>query len=363
MVLTILATVVVLGVLIFVHELGHFMAAKAVDIEVPRFSIGLGPKMVGFRRGETEYVISWLPLGGYVKMAGMADEEATGKLEGGVAEARAPSERDFEAKPLWARSIVILAGVTMNWVFAFLAFSVLALRMGVQEPIIVDIVPDTPAAEIGLELGDKFLSIDGVTVRNPGQVSMVTEGQAGEEIDVVVEREGERIVFRATPAPVRLYSEFQKDTITVGRLGVSIGGDEAYRTVGAAGAVRQGWNDTVYWTEAILRILKRLVTGRTSVRELGGPIMIGQISGEAARTGFWSLLSFMAIISINLAVLNLLPIPVLDGGHMVFIVVEALRGKAVSIEQRVRWSTAGMVVVMGIMIWAIGNDLLRVFGL
>jgi regulator of sigma E protease len=258
---------------------------------------------------------------------------------------------------------VILAGVTMNWVFAFLAFSVLALRMGVQEPIIVDIVPDTPADEIGLELGDKFLSIDGVTVRNPGQVSMVTEGQAGEEIDVVVEREGERIVFRATPAPVRLYSEFQKDTITVGRLGVSIGGDEAYRTVGAAGAVRQGWNDTVYWTEAILRFLKRLVTGRTSVRELGGPIMIGQISGEAARTGFWSLLSFMAIISINLAVLNLLPIPVLDGGHMVFIVVEALRGKAVSIEQRVRWSTAGMVVVMGIMIWAIGNDLLRVFGL
>ncbi len=361
MLLTILATIVVLGVLILVHELGHFVAAKAVDIEVPRFSIGIGPKAFGFRRGETEYVVSWLPLGGYVKMAGMADEEATAKLEGGMQPERVPSSRDFEAKPLWARTMVILAGVTMNWLFAIVAFSVLALQQGVVEPRVQEILEGSPAETIGLREGDLFLTVAGMKVRSPAQVTMAVEGHANEEIPLAVERNGEVLFLRAIPEPVTNFSELANDSVTIGRLGVMLGGEESLRAVALPAAIKHGWDETVYWTVSVVSFLRRLFLGESSVKELGGPIMIGQISGEAARAGFWSLLSFMAVISINLAVLNLLPIPVLDGGHMVFLAIEGLRGRALSVEQRIRWTTVGMVVVVGLMVYAIGNDLFRIF--
>ncbi len=355
--------VVVLGVLIFVHELGHFLAAKSVDIEVPRFSIGLGPKLFGFRRGETEYVISWLPLGGYVKMAGMADEAVSAPLEGGMTTDRTPSSRDFEAKPLWARTFVILAGVTMNWLFAVVAFTALTLQQGVVEPRVAEVVSESPAEESGLLAGDLMVAIDGRRVRDPTQVTMAIEQRPGEEITVTVEREGVRLELRATPEPVKRYSELAKDTVTIGRIGVMLGGPGSRREVGVVRAAGEGLSQTGYWTVTVTRFVKDLVTGRASLREVGGPVMIGQLSGRAARAGIWSLLFFTAIISVNLAVLNLLPIPVLDGGHLVFLAVEAVRGRALSMEQRIRWTTAGMVLVVGLMVWAIGNDLLRLFGI
>jgi regulator of sigma E protease len=358
---TIGVTILVLGVLIFVHELGHFVAAKAVDIEVPRFSIGLGPKMFGFRRGETEYVISWLPLGGYVKMAGMADEEVTSKLEGGE-EPREPSSRDFEAKPVWARMIVILAGVTMNWLFAIGAFTALAIEAGVLEPRVVEVNEGSPAEAAGLRPGDLILRVDGTEVSEPTHVTLLIQRKPDEALGIEVERDGQVVNLEATPEAVEVYNEVARTTQTVGRVGITIGGDEP-RAVSPVEALSEGWTQTVYWTGTVLRFLKDLVTGRSSVRELGGPIMIGQISGDAARAGIWVLLGFMAVISINLAVLNLLPIPVLDGGHMVFLGIEAVRGRALSIQQRLRLTTAGMVVVMGLMIWAIGNDLMRLFRL
>ncbi len=358
MALTIAVTILVLGVLIFVHELGHFLAAKSVDIAVPRFSIGLGPKMVGFRRGETEYVISWLPLGGYVKMAGMADEEVTSKLEGGEA-AGGPSSRDFEAKPLWARTLVISAGVLMNWLFAILAFSALALGEGVVEPRVSAVTEDSPAEAAGLQVGDLILAVDGTRVRQPSHVSILIERKPGEEVALDVEREGGTLALRAVPDSVEVYSEVTRETVTIGRIGIGIGGEESLRQVGVGGALVEGWNQTAYWTGTVVRFLRDLVTGRSSAREVGGPIMIGQISGQAARAGIWALLGFMAIISINLAVLNLLPIPVLDGGHLLFLGIEAVRGRALSVEQRIRFTTVGMVVVVGLMLWAVGNDLLR----
>ena len=155
MILTIAVTMLVLGVLIFVHELGHFMAAKSVDIEVSRFSIGLGPKMFGVQRGETEYVFSWMPLGGYVKMAGMADEEVTAKLEGGVEPLPSSnSDRDFDAKPIWARVWVLSAGVMMNWLFAAIAFIAIAIGQGVNEPRITSVAEGSPAERAGLRADD-----------------------------------------------------------------------------------------------------------------------------------------------------------------------------------------------------------------
>ncbi|MFQ5679455.1 MAG: RIP metalloprotease RseP [Gemmatimonadota bacterium] len=358
--LTILATILVLGVLILVHELGHFWAAKAVDIEVPRFSIGLGPKLLGIRRGETEYVISWFPLGGYVKMAGMADEEAMGRLEGGVETEREPSPRDFEAKPLWARVVVICAGVAMNLLFAFAAFTLLAAVEGVTEPVVSEVREGTPAETAGLQVGDRLHSIGGKRVRDTFQVPLLIQERAGEEIPVVVERGEIRLTLKATPAPVTRYREAENDSVQVGILGIGVG---RHRSVGLLEAVGAGARKTANWSYMVVDFLGQLVTGRSSARDLGGPIMIGQISGAAARAGLWSLLGFMAIISVNLAILNLLPIPILDGGHLIFLLVEGVRGRALSVEQRLRLSQVGLVVVAGIMVWAIGNDILRLLGI
>ena len=367
MIITILVTVIVLGVLIFVHELGHFAAAKSVGIEVPRFSIGLGPKMAGFRRGETEYVLSWIPLGGYVKMAGMADEEITGGLEGGADERRTTearraagaSPRDFDAKPFWARVMVISAGVIMNWLFAVVAFAAIAMGRGVFEPRIADVAPGSPAAEAGLRADDLITRVDGVRVHDPTQVTMRIERRVGEPVDIIVERGSETLAFVATPDSVEQFSDLTGGSRTVGRIGIRIGADGG--RAGPLRALGEGWSSATYWGGAVLQFLGDLITGRSSAREIGGPIMIGEISGRAARAGFWELLGFMAVISINLAIFNLLPIPVLDGGHLLFLGIEGLRGgRPLSVQQRMRFTTVGMVFVFALMLWAVGNDVLRV---
>ncbi len=364
MILTILVTILVLGVLIFVHELGHFAAAKSVGVDVPRFSIGLGPKMIGFRRGETEYVLSWVPLGGYVKMAGMADEEVTGTLEGGTRPETAarsgarPAPGDFDGKPFWARVLVISAGVIMNWLFAVVAFAAIAMGRGVFEPRILEVAPGSPAAEAGLRSGDLIRRVDGAAVNDPAQVTMRIERHAGETVEILVERGGERLTFVATPEPFEQYSDLTGESRTVGRVGISLGAEGG--RAGPIAALGQGWSNAVYWGGAVVQFLGDLVTGRSSAREVGGPILIGEISGRAARAGFWELLSFMAIISINLAIFNLLPIPVLDGGHLLFLGIEGVRGRALSVQARVRFTTVGMVFVLALMVWAVGNDVLRV---
>lgn len=364
MIVTILVTVIVLGVLIFVHELGHFAAAKSVGIDVPRFSIGLGPKMVGFRRGGTEYVLSWVPLGGYVRMAGMADEEATSTLEGGgtpeetARSGAGPGPGDFDGKPLWARVFTISAGVIMNWLFAVVAFAAIAMGRGVFEPRIAEVAPGSPAAEAGLRSDDLILRVDGAAVHDPAQVTMRIERRVGEPVDIVVERGGEQLTFVATPEAAEQYSDLTGESRTVGRVGITIGADGS--RAGPVEALGRGWSNATYWGGAVLQFLGDLVTGRSSAREVGGPILIGEISGRAARAGFWELLSFMAIISINLAIFNLLPIPVLDGGHLLFLGIEAIRGRALSVQARVRFTTVGMVFVLALMVWAVGNDVLRV---
>ncbi|MFQ5689864.1 MAG: RIP metalloprotease RseP [Gemmatimonadota bacterium] len=363
MILTLLATVLVLGVLILVHELGHFWAAKAVGIEVPRFSIGIGPKIVGFRRGETEYVLSWLPIGGYVKMAGQTEEEAMEVLEGGGMPEREPSPRDFDAKPLWARTLVISAGILMNLVFAFVAFSLLAREQVVVEPLIGDVAEGSPAMVAGLQPGDRILALDGDRVRGWRDVVSFVQTRAGKEIVLAVDRGGRRVTLRATPESAAEFSEVVRDSVRFGRLGITLDPKASERRAGPGEALVAGWAETGRWTGTILGFLRDLVTGRSSARELGGPIMIGQISGQAVRAGFWALLNFMAVISVNLAILNLLPIPVLDGGHLAFLGVEAVRGRALSARQRIRLTQVGLVVVVGLMLWAIGNDILRLLGI
>ena len=450
--MSIVALIVVLGVLIFVHELGHFAAAKAVGIEVQRFSIGLGPKLVGFRRGETEYVLSAIPLGGYVKMGGM-DDEVMERIEGEAVEPRQPSDRDFDRKPIWARTLVISAGVIMNMIFAFVVYTFIAAQWGVPDYASTRIGAVTaeslPAGAEGLatiESGSRVLRIDGEATDDWGDVVgglygaepgsrtlelaeptrtltiQVPEDEAarralagalqpwiesgvgsvvpGSPADAAGLEGGDRIV-RVGDAPVESWWDFQREiesrpgqrveltlsrdgrelvrvvnvaaeeerrgetTVVVGRVGVyQPNAEMAYASASLGEAVGYGWNQTVGVTVYILDFLRQLVTGGISPRSVGSIITIGQASSQAAQEGMQVFLGFMALFSVNLAVLNLLPIPVLDGGHLLFLGIEAIRGgRALSIEQRLRWSNVGFILLVGIMLWALSNDVLRLVGL
>lgn len=451
--MTLLATIIVLGVLIFVHELGHFMAAKAVGVEVQRFSIGLGPRVWGFKPGETEYVISAIPLGGYVKMGGM-DDEIMEKIEGGApTEPRVPGPRDFDGKPIWARTLVISAGVIMNMVFAFAVYTLVAGVWGVQDstttrvgdiraeilpagtetlarlpvgstvtrvgerqvdtwsdiplglmdapegplvlvhedppgqleitvpsderdrrllaaslqqwydPVVGELAPGAPAERAGIEVGDRFVSINGTPVEVWWEFQAVVHANPGGTAEVELVRGG-----RALTRVVELDSQEQSDPVTgerltVGQMGVwPVQDDNTYLRVSAGEAITIGFNSTVNVTSAILGFLRDLVTGNVSPRSVGSIVTIGEYSGQAAAEGLDFFLSFMALFSINLAILNLLPIPVLDGGHLLFLAIEAVRGRALSVEQRMRWSQVGFIVLLGIMVWALSNDFMRLFG-
>ncbi|HSK19385.1 MAG TPA: RIP metalloprotease RseP [Longimicrobiales bacterium] len=464
--LTIIAFIFVLGVLIFVHELGHFMTAKAADIEVPRFSIGFGPRILGFKRGETEYVISLLPLGGYVKMAGMEEME---QIEGGPATVNdtvgAESEaeldemthrphrpRDFESKSLPWRTLVISAGVIMNLLFAFVVFSFSAgiwgvpadpgtsiggvveerltadaaaltqiqpgavvaaindqpvtswREMGLElttaragetritfenhppvtfnlpsddeekgnvinafepalpaDPVLEQVIAGGPADQAGLEEGDRVVQAGGRDVATWQEFIDVIERSPGSPVPLVIDRDGEQMQLTITPEDRVLDSGLR-----VGRIEVSVPDMSVHMPrvrQGPLRAVAHGARQTWDVTALTLDFLGGMVTGRHSARNIGGPIMIGEMSGRFARAGAEAFLGFMAILSVNLAVLNLLPIPVLDGGHLVFLGAEAIRGRPLSIETRMRATQVGFVFIILLMTWAVGNDVLRVFGL
>lgn len=451
--MTVLATIIVLGVLIFVHELGHFLAAKSVGVEVQRFSIGLGPRVFGFRRGETEYVLSAIPLGGYVKMGGMEDEVME-RLEGAGPAERVHSPRDFDGKPLWARAFVISAGVIMNILFAFLIYSSVIGIWGVQElrstrvglvrasalpagtealaqlpagasvvrigtrevdswndvtealreapagpvdvvirdpamsvqvdlpadaeargamlgairvwlePVVGIVNPGTPAERGGLESGDRILSVGGVPVASWDEFVERIQSQPGRRVELLLEREGGRLTRAVTPEAEPEVDPISGQQRTVGKIGIYPAvGEVAYQKVPLLDAVRFGARETIGTMGVIFGFLGDLFTGGISPRSVGSIVTIGEASGQAAAAGAEMFLQFIALFSVNLAVLNLLPIPVLDGGHLLFLAIEAVRRRPLTVQQRLRWSNVGFLIVMGIMLWALSNDFLRLFGL
>ena len=452
--MTILATVIVLGVLIFVHELGHFGAAKAVGVEVQRFSIGLGPKVFGFKYGETEYVVSLIPLGGYVKMGGM-DDEVMDRLEGGSEDpVRVAGERDFDSKPIWARTFVISAGVIMNMLFAFGVYTFVIAKWGLPElsttrvgivmaetlppgtealaavtpgsrfvrvgeravedwgdvragfltstagPIRIEVAepantfeiripaveserrelfgsvaswveagvgavnPGSPADKAGLEAGDRILSVSGVQVRTwwdfVDQIAM----RPGERVEITIMRD-DREVIRAVTLDAEEEAGADGTSLSVGKIGIYAPmGDLRYSKATLQESVVYGYRETVAIAGLIVGFLGDLVTGGVSPRSVGSIVTIGEASGQAAAAGLDSFLRFMAMFSINLAILNLLPIPVLDGGHLVFLGIEAIRGgRGLTLEQKLKWSNVGFLIVVAIMLWALSNDFMRLLGL
>jgi regulator of sigma E protease len=449
----ILALLVVLGVLVFVHELGHFVAAKFFGIWVHRFALGIGKPVPGlkFQRGETEYAICWLPLGGYVKMASREEDSASAALEGGAASAHVPSDRVFEAKPVWQRMIVILAGVTMNVLFAWLAFSALFFRNGITvypitmvgavstaslppgaealgqlsagdrivrvagtevtsweqvqdliistpvdsiaidvegrpslmlrvhrdalearvraaqaltpfiAPVIGQVIPGGPGAKAGVQTGDTLLALGGHPIRQWSEAVQLIEASPDQDLTISIGRAGGRQELVA-----RTLSEIATDSAgekRVGKLRLGPLIPESHQPLSLGKALAEGGRQTLSASTTVVRVVRGMFSGRVSTREVGGPIAIGIAAGQAASLGLAAFLAFMATISVNLAVLNLLPIPVLDGGQFLFLLGEAILRRPLSIRLRERLTVVGLILIGLLTILAFSNDFRRLLGL
>lgn len=342
MLTTLLSFVFVLGLLIFVHELGHFITAKIVGIRVERFSLGWGPRLISKKIGETDYCISSLPLGGYVKMAGMIDESLDGTIRG--------EPWEFQSKPVWQRAIVISAGSFMNLLTAVVIYSVIIYSVGIGEPVgttVGELLPGKPAESIGLQPGDVITVVNHQPVETWEQLTNIIHNRAGVEIDIEWVRDGKTFTSKVTP-------ELQVER-NIGLIG--IGPKIKYREAGLFEAFAQGTKVSFTFIKHIGSAIKTLITGQESLKSLGGPIIIAAIAGESAKLGLQKLFEFIAFISINLALLNMLPIPVLDGGHLVFLAIEAVRRKPVSFKVQLVVLKIGLAFILALIIFITFNDI------
>ena len=379
--LSILAPLFVFGIVVFVHELGHFLAAKWVGVYTPRFSIGFGKALWRRRYGETEYIIGALPLGGYVRMASK-DDEATAFLEGGsenqVAEGPSkgepmhpdammpfgpkpiPPDRWFESKPVAARLMILLAGVTMNIVLSLVVMTGMFAWYG--NPYLStradSLVADRPGAQAGLLKGDSIVSINGKSVDWEALVTKIS-ASPGVALRVGVVRGAESREFTVTPTIDTVTNPSTGKVDSVGRIGIVP--VQLTQPVGPIEAVTSAWTATWRMAGMVIDALHGLATRRVAASELGGPIMIAQASVQAARGGAEQLFFLIALISTNLAVFNLLPIPILDGGQIVITVLEAIKGKSFSMRTREYILRAGLFAVLLLFALVTYNDLRRLF--
>jgi len=417
---------IVIGVLVFVHELGHFIMAKRAGVRVEKFSLGMGPKIVGYKKGDTEYVLSWLPLGGYVKMAGEnPDEEPTGD----------PGE--FQSKTVWQRAVIAATGPITNIVLAFvimpLVFMVGTYTIGPavvgfvekgspadkagfrigdaiedingrritdweKAAMLIAVNPDTdirvtisrngenstlilrpeldrernigtsglypdypveigklrqdfPAEKAGLKVHDRIIAIDGMTVYYWNQFSTAVKDSKGKKLALTIEREGKRMQVDVTPVK------------SEGRyvIGVEPIIPLIFKRYGFFDSLRLGYDKTLEAIDLTLITLKKLVTFNLSIKTLGGPVMIAQMSGQAAAAGLSAFLSLLAMISISLGILNLLPIPVLDGGLILFLIIEAIRKKPLEKKTMEVAQSIGAGLLITLIAVVSYNDVMRMF--
>lgn len=443
--MTVVTAIIVLGILIFVHELGHFLMAKRARVGVLKFSLGFGPKLVGVKRGETEYLISALPLGGYVKMVGEDPSDPSPEA--------ADPQRSFAKKSVGTRALIVLAGPLANFVLPILIFWAIFAVVGQTYfvPVIGTPEPGSPAALGGLQAGDRIQVLNGVPVDRwedvaaavqtsrggPLAMRVLRDGRTlevrveprarksrdmfGQEVDawdlglhplvptrigqvipghvaqqaglrsgdrivalngapvheweqlakgihaspgrpvrLTVERDGQQLVLEVTPRPTKQSGPRGEEEI--GLIGIAPAPESRYRRLDPVSALGAGAAKTFDMSILIVQGVAKLIQGKIAAETIGGPILIGQMAGEVAQRGFLELLTFTALLSINLAILNLLPIPVLDGGHLLFAVIEWLRGTPVSLRKREIAQQVGIVLLVALMVFATYNDLFRLFG-
>lgn len=358
---TIVSFIIVLGLLIFVHEFGHFIWAKLFGVRVLKFSLGFGPKLVSKTYGETEYLISAFPLGGYVKMFG----ESPGEIDG---ETLSPEERkrSFSDRPVWQRFIIVAGGPIFNIIFAGALFFFIAFAAGLPQPVntttISGVEKASPAETAGLQAGDIIVAINGEKTEHWEDISRIIKNSGGEEVNIAVSRNGEKLAIPVTPRMEKVKNIFGEEVGKRYMVGIARSEDVVYEKVGLLRSLQAGIAQTWSWMYLTVMGLVKIIEKVVPASELGGPILIAKMAGERMEAGWVSFLYFMAVLSVNLGILNLLPIPILDGGHLVFFSVEAILRKPLSLRTMEILQQIGLVILGSLMLFVFYNDLVRVFG-
>ncbi len=348
---SVVSALVGLGVLIVVHEFGHFLLAKKTGVGVLTFSIGFGPKLLKKKIGETEYALSAFPLGGYVKMIGEDPEEEVQEAD---------IERSFSHQGIAKRLAIVAAGPLFNLLLAAAVFTVIFLFYGV--PILTTrvggIEPNSPAANAGIQKGDRVLAVNSRAIGKWEELSSEIRQSQGKALNLKLRRNDQEVTLTVQPAMregKNVFGERTENWVIGIASEVSVEKSDPLLAVGMA------FSKTAEYSVLTLQALFKMVKGEVSPKNLGGPLMIAQMAGQQAQEGLGSFLFFVALLSVNLGVLNLLPIPVLDGGHIFFFLIESILGRPVELKHRERAQQVGIFVLILIMVYAFYNDISRFF--
>ena len=349
----IFAFIIVLGVLIFFHEFGHFLIARLFGVGVEKFSLGFGPRLIGKKIGITDYRLSAIPLGGYVKMVG---EEPDAQI--------APQDLplSFTHKHVAKRMLIVAAGPVFNILLAVIIFFGIFFFSGtlILKPSIGSVRAGSPALAAGLEKGDLITQINGSPINSWDEMAEIINASQGRTLDLTVRRQDSTLDFSIAPEKVTTKNIFGEDVQRY-VVGITASGESYSKEMNLFQAASESLIQTYRVTELMVVIIAKLIKGDISTNTLGGPIMIAQMAGDSAKAGVGSLISFIAVISINLAIINLLPIPVLDGGHLLFFFIEAVKGRPVSIKVREVAQQVGLFILILLMILVFYNDITRIF--
>ncbi|MBN2790409.1 MAG: RIP metalloprotease RseP [Candidatus Delongbacteria bacterium] len=352
--LTLVSFIILLGIIVFIHESGHFLAAKLFGIRVEIFSLGFGKAIFKKKIGDTEYRLAWIPLGGYVKISGMVDESFDEKNV-----SKEPQSDEFESKNFFQKAFVISAGVMMNMILAVFIYTLITFFNGIAEPnstIIQGFTEDSPAEKSGVLPFDKIISIDEVELEDWDHLSNIVHANPDKELHFKILRSDTLINLNIKTISTDAFEDNELKKIGV----VGIYPDYSIRDAGLVESLGIGFKTTWYWLDIGVYSIKMLVTGQASMKDLGGPVMIAQMTGESARAGFWAFLNFLAFISINIGFLNILPIPILDGGHLVFLSIEAVMRKKIPTNIKFRILQVGMILLLFFTMLVMYNDIGRV---
>ena len=343
----IIAGAIVLGILVLLHEWGHFVAAKLCGVRVDVFSIGFGTRLFGWKRGDTDYRVSVLPLGGYVRMAGdNPTEERTG------------AEYEFLSRPRWQRFLIAIAGPFMNITATLLILWGIFTFKGIPFPLpmIDQVTAGSPAAAAGLQSGDRVLIANGHAISSWNDLVDDIRGSNGQPLNLTIQRDGKQIPVVIIPARMK---DGQGQSAWM--IGASRSAAENYVRQNPATAAKEAVVETISGTKQIGSVLSGLFSGRVSVHDLAGPVGIVQLSGQAAKSGVLDLLELTAIISLNLGLLNLLPIPILDGGHLLMLAIEGIMRRDLSLAFKERFVQVGLVFLLSVFAFVMYSDISKLF--
>jgi regulator of sigma E protease len=351
----------VLTVVVFVHELGHFLVARWSGVKIKAFSIGFGREIFGFNdRHGTRWRFAWIPLGGYVKF--LDDENSASTPSKATLERMSAAEREgaFQTKPLAVRSAIVAAGPLANFLLSIVifAFTFTVVGLHITEPRVDELVPDGAAAAAGFEPGDVILSIDGQPIETFSEMQRVVSASADRELTFEVSRTGRILTLKATPARREISDRFG-NKLRVGVIGIRRNATQQewqYKRYGPIESLGLGVKETFFIVTRTLSYLLDVATGREAGDQLGGPLRIAEISGQVASLGFMALLNLTAVLSVSIGLINLFPIPLLDGGHLLFYGIEALRGKPLSERAQEVSFRIGLAIVLLLLVYTTYQD-------